>query len=72
MKILLYQWKTYGNRFLEQHLQAMGHEVNLWLDDTITKSDERALPGLEKELEKGYDIIFSYNYFKIIAIACYE
>lgn len=72
MKILLYQWKTYGNRFLEQHLQAMGHEVRVWSDDTITKSDEHALPGLKKELEKGYDVVLSYNYFKIIAVACYE
>lgn len=72
MKILLYQWKTYGNRFLEQHLQAMGHEVTAWTDDAITKSDERALEGLVKELEKGYDIMFSYNYFKIVAIACHE
>lgn len=71
MRILLYQWKTYGNRFLQHHLQELGHEVMLWSDDAIIKSDERALAGLEKELGNGYDVVFSYNYFTVVAIACH-
>ena len=72
MKILLYHWKTYGNRFLQQHLEELGHEVIPWSDDTIIQSDESALPRLEKELEKGYDSVFSYNYFIVVATACHK
>lgn len=71
MKILFYHWKTYSNRFLEHHLKAMGHEVKVYSDDAITQSEENSLPELERELKEGYDAVFSYNYFKIIALACH-
>ena len=71
MKVLLYKWKAYSNRFLEQHLLDMGHEVKVWSNDAITRDSMEALPYLEQELKKGYDLVFSYNYFKILAIACH-
>lgn len=71
MKILLYHWKAYSDRFLEHNLQAMGHEVNVWSNDAVMQDKESALFFLENELEKGYDVVFSYNYFKMIAIACH-
>ena len=71
MKILLYRWQAYSDRFLEHNLQAMGHEVNVWSNDAVMRDEESALCHLEKELKKGYDVVFSYNYFKMIAIVCH-
>lgn len=71
MRILLYDCRAYSNRFLEDNLRAMGHDVTTWSNNAIMNGDEEALPCLEKELEQGYDMVFSYNYFVIISTACH-
>lgn len=69
---MLYHWKAYSNRFLLQQLQKLGHEVREWSDDAIIEDSDEALQKLDKELKEGYDVVFSYNYFKVVAIACHE
>lgn len=72
MKILLYHWIAYSNRFLEDNLKRMGHEVIVWYDEKFKDESAESTEKLCIELDKGYDIVFSYNYFKVVALACRE
>ncbi|MBR5799821.1 MAG: glycosyltransferase [Lachnospiraceae bacterium] len=72
MKILLYHWKAYGNRFLCKQLQLLGHEVKEWSNSAVMLDEDNSLEAVQKELKKGYDLVFSYNYFRILALACHE
>lgn len=72
MKILIYHWIAYSNRFLEENLKRMGHEVILWYDNKFKEESIESIEKLCVELDKGYDVVFSYNYFKVVALACHE
>ncbi len=71
MKILLYHWKAYSTRFLQEHLKRLGFEVGNWFDNGVIEETAEAMQKLEEELKKGYDAVISYNYFRTIAIACH-
>lgn len=70
MKILLYYWKAYSNFFLQIQLEKLGYTVIPWKDEGLIRDEEEALERLGEELKKGYQAVFSYNYFKTVAIAC--
>jgi len=72
MKILLYHWLAYSNLFLENNLKQMGHEVFVWHDEAFKEQSAEAQEKLCEELKKGYDLVFSYNFFRIAAHACHE
>lgn len=72
MKILLYHWLAYSNLFLEKNLKQMGHEVCVWHDEAFKEQSSKSQEKLSEELKKGYDLVFSYNFFRIVAHACHE
>lgn len=72
MKILLYHWLAYSNLFLGNNLKQMGHEVYVWHDDEFKEQSTESQEKLCEELKKGYDLVFSYNFFRIVAQACHE
>lgn len=72
MKILVYCVKTYNTYYAIKNMKNMGIEVVQWEDDGIENHTEEALLLLTCEVAKGYAAVFSYNYFKTIAIACKE
>ncbi len=69
MKILLYQWKAYSNKYLYKNLIKQGHVVTVWKDDAIIDEEEASYEKICQEIYKGYDLILSYNYFKLLALA---
>lgn len=70
MKILLYYWNAYSNYFLQIQLEKLGYTVIPWKDEGLILDEEEALKRLSEELENGYQAVFSFNYFKAVAIAC--
>ena len=50
----------------------MGHEVYVWHDDEFKEQSTESQEKLCEELKKGYDLVFSYNFFRIVAQACHE
>lgn len=71
MRILLYRWKAYSDYFLESNLRQLGHTVTVWEDDGLIRGLEEAVDCLQRELDKGYELVFSYNYFAGVARAGY-
>ena len=72
MKILVYCWKAYSTYYAIKNMKNMGIEVAQWEDEGIENNTEEALLRIKREVGKGYDAVFSYNYFKTIAVACEE
>lgn len=69
MKILVYKWRAYSNEFLINNLRGLGYSVDVYEDTRISEEDENGFIELLNYVKKGYDAIFSYNYFKYVAIA---
>lgn len=72
MKILVYQWKAYSTQYLIANLRRMQIQVTEWTDQGIQEEAETAVIKLEKELNKNYDAVMSYDYFRGIALACHN
>jgi len=69
MKILVFRWKAFSNRFLISNLKKRGLAVDIYEDDRIINEDENAFEELLKKVKSGYDAVISYNYFKYVAVA---
>ena len=72
MKILMLEWKSFGNEDIIAAFKELGHEVK-----TIPFSNKETglNPELENQLVKEIqriepDFVFSFNYFPVISLAC--
>lgn len=70
MRILVFLWRAYSNRYLVNNLARLGNEVDTYEDDRIIKEDESGFDDLLSKIKRGYDVVVTYNYFKYVAIAC--
>ena len=48
----------------------MGYDVFTFEDDGVMKEQSDAIDMVEKELRKGYQLVFSYNYFSVLNPVC--
>ena len=73
MRILFFDWKSYGKEHLVKGLIDLGFEVERILFDH-QNDDNSIYEDKAKELlsYKYYDLVFSSNYFPAIANACHE
>lgn len=72
MYILMYRWKAYNYRDIEQTFLAMGHRVDN-IEQELGSYD--VSPEFEKTIEqliqkKQYDMVFTVNYFALISNVC--
>lgn len=72
MHILMYRWKAYNYRDIEQTLLAMGHAVDNIQQELGNYDIE---PEFEKKLaaqirNNHYDMVFTVNYFAVISNVC--
>ena len=70
MKILMLEWKSYGNEDIIPAFKELGHEVK-----TIPFSQKDTNPELENQLVKEIqkyepDFVFSFSYFPVVSLAC--
>lgn len=74
MKILVYRWDIYPYDNIIKTLKKQGHQVDV-LAFPISNhiSDQNFTPILEEKLrEDAYDLVFSVNYYAVIAGICYQ
>lgn len=71
MKILVYRWDIYPYDDIIQTLTKQGHLVDV-LAFPISNhiSDAPFEAALRQKLQNGYDLVFSMNYYTVIAIVC--
>ena len=71
MKILVYRWDIYPYDDIIQTLTKQGHLVDV-LAFPISNhiSDAPFEAALCQKLQNGYDLIFSINYYTVLAIIC--
>ena len=72
MRILMYRWKAYNYRDIEQTFLLLGHTVDN-IQQKLGSYDvepefERVIE--EKIRENHYDMVFTVNYFPLISNAC--
>lgn len=74
MRILMYRWKAYNYRDIEETFLLMGHTV-----DNLTQKlgnydiDPEFETALRKQMEQvSYDFVFTVNYFAVISNICQE
>ena len=72
MRILMYRWKAYNYRDIEQTFRMMGHSVDN-IEQPLGNYDID--PEFEKKIEQlllhgDYDMVFTVNYFALISNVC--
>lgn len=72
MHILMYRWKAYNYRDIEQTFLALGHTVDN-IEQRLGNYDVE--PEFERVIEKkiqenSYDFVFTVNYFALISNVC--
>lgn len=74
MRILFFDWKSYGKEHLVKGLTELGYDVERILFDHEQDNNSIVYEDKAKKLlsYKYYDLVFSSNYFPAIAKACHE
>lgn len=72
MHILMYRWKAYNYRDIEQTFRLLGHTVDN-IEQELGSYDID--PEFEKKIEQmlienSYDMVFTVNYFALISNSC--
>lgn len=72
MKILMMEWKSFGNEDIIQGFKELGHTVKtVPFSNEHVHSNERIESDIIKEIRRfSPDFVFSFNYFPIISLAC--
>lgn len=72
MKILMLEWKSFGNEDILAAFHAAGHQVvSIPFSNKEMRRDEEVEAQLIKEIkDHGPDFVFSFNYFPIVSLAC--
>ena len=72
MRILFIRWNGIGHEDMEDAFKSLGHEVIKYpFSDDVTKEGETK-KELKDKLDEGFDCVFSFNYFPVVAEACHE
>ena len=72
MKILLLEWKSFGNEDMIAAFGELGHEVTTipFSKDELHQNEQEE-NRLVREIERtDPDFVFSFNYFPIVSLAC--
>ena len=73
MKILLMDWPACGSETVKKVFALLGHRVEIFdfpqRSNETTHGEELGVAIAEKILEIGADVIFSFNFFPVIATA---
>lgn len=72
MKILLLEWKSFGNEDMIAAFGELGHEVKTipFSKDELHQNEQEE-NRLVREIERcAPDFVFSFNYFPIVSLAC--
>lgn len=74
MNILLMRWNGLGHEDITEAFEKLGHNVTLHpFSDKELHKDEKIETGIKEAAVKcNADIIFSFNYFPIIAKVCHD
>ena len=72
MKILMMEWKSFGNEDIIESFKELGHKVKrIPFSNEHVHSDEKVEASIVKEIQDfSPDFVFSFNYFPIISLAC--
>lgn len=72
MKILVMEWKSFGNEDILSAFREMGHTVKtVPFSYDAVHHDEKIEAGIVKEIRSfSTDFVFSFNYFPVISLAC--
>ncbi len=71
MKILYFYWDEFNGQDCQEALSDLGHLVKtVHISFQNTDFDEKFENELSLELKKGYDCVFSFNYFPIVSRIC--
>ena len=75
MHILYMEWPGYGGEFIKKNLKLMGYELSIFdfphHSEDLNAGEELAGNIAKAAIEAGADIIFSLNYFPVIAVAAH-
>lgn len=74
MQILIYRWKAYNYKDIEQTLLAMGNDVDVF-EYKLDNYDEN--PEFERILisklnKRKYNLVFTVNYFSLVSKVCMQ
>lgn len=74
MKILIYHWNSYNQKSVENTIAAFGHSITLYTQKpgSIEKDTEYTQKLIDRLRCHRYDLLFSINYFPVLAQACHE
>ncbi len=72
MHVLMYRWKAYNYRDVEQTFRLLGHTVDNMEQElgNYDVSPEFEQVIAEKIRENRYDMVFTINYFAVISDVC--
>ena len=72
MKILMMEWKSFGNEDIIAGFKELGHEVKTmpFTNDEMHHNDEIEDNIVKNIQEFSPDFVFSFNYFPIVSLAC--
>lgn len=74
MHILMYRWRAYNYRDIEETFLRLGHQVD-HIEQKLGNYDiDPVFEQIFKErlLQKSYDMVFTVNYFAVISNLCQE
>lgn len=72
MKILIMEWKSFGNEDMISGFKELGHQVKTMpFSNEHVRSNEKIEKDIIMEIRTfSPDFVFSFNYFPIISLAC--
>lgn len=73
MKVLVYHWNSYNQKAVEDALSECGCSITLLTPHTGNIEEDDGFTSIvaEKLKQCGYDILFSVNFFPVLAHACH-
>ena len=72
MRILMLEWKSFGNEDIISAFQELGHTVKTipFSNKEVHHSEETETGLVSEILEFSPDFVFSFNYFPVVSLAC--
>jgi len=74
MEILIYRWRSYNQKSVEEAFLNLGHSIYI-ITEKITNIEtdpDYVYKTVIKLRQNHYDMLFSVNFFPVLAEACYE
>ena len=72
MKILMLEWKSFGNEDIISAFKELGHDVKAipFSKDELHHDDTEEVKLIHEMSNYCPDFVFSFNYFPIVSLAC--